>query len=152
MDRLDNYLKNLKGKWNSYDIIIGNRYTTSNLIHQGAKILEILKGKERITEKIKKETLYQYKEWLENLEYGSLKLPIPNKVIYLSVTPENSLKNIEKRGNKKDLHENYNHLYWAHQSALFFSSNIKNWEKINCEKNNKMKNKNKILNEIIKII
>jgi len=153
MDRLDNYLKNLKSIWNDYDVILGNRYTTSNLIHQWWKLLEILNSRWYLEdEEITNWTMFEFKNWLEDLEYRDLSLPIPTKVIFLDVAENISLKNIEERWNKKDLHETKDHLQWAYEAAKFWSDNLPTWEKINCLSSGKMKDIKLITKEIIEKI
>lgn len=152
MDRLDNYLKNLKNFWNQYDIVLANRYTTSNLIHQGSKLLKNLDEKWYLEDEIiTKNSMFEFKEWLENLEYRDLGIPQPNKVIFLNVPEEISLKNVITRGNTKDLHENIEHLKWAYKSALFYVENIPTWNKINCVNEKwEMKSISEITNSILK--
>lgn len=160
MDRVDNYLKKLRDIWNNYDIVLWNRSTTSNLIHQWAKILENLHTQKEnwaYFSNFNKDvswTMYWFKEWLENLEYRDLELPSPNKVIFLNVKPKTSLKNIDTRWNKKDLHENIDHLTWAYKSAQFWVENSPNWKNIECinKEDWKMFNKVKINDSIIKEI
>jgi len=41
--------------------------------------------------------MFEFKNWLEDLEYRDLSLPIPTKVIFLDVAENISLKNIEER-------------------------------------------------------
>lgn len=151
MDRLDNHLKNLKKIWNDYDIILWNRYTTSNLIHQGWKLLQNLNEKGYLEDEIiEKETMMEFKNWLETLEYRDLSLPEPNLVVFLDVPWKISLENVENRWNEKDWHENIEHLQWAYQSAKFYVNNIPTWKTINClNSENKMKTINLITKEII---
>jgi len=152
IDRLDNHLKNIKKIWNDYDIVLANRYTTSNLIHQGGKLLENLSDKGYIEDTlIVDETLTEFKNWLETLEYRDLSLPKPDRVIFLDVPETVSLKNIDIRWNKKDWHENIAHLQWAYKSANFYIDKIKSWKRINCLNENKqMKTISEILSKILK--
>ena len=71
--------------------IILDRYTTSNMAHQGSKILD------------KDERFYMY-QWIDKLEYWLLGLPKPDKTIFLHMPYEYSLK-LEKTRDVLDEHE-----------------------------------------------
>lgn len=104
MDRW-NYFKTNKetreAMTNPNVIMLTDRYTTSNLIHQGTKIED------------KKEQA-KFNEWLWHLEYEILGIPKPDMVIIPVLDEQYNLKLIEKRNiasraleNKmtKDIHE-----------------------------------------------
>ncbi len=94
-------------------LVVGNRYMSSNLGHQGAKIA---KDSER-------EELFR---WLYELEYGMLKIPKPDLNIILHVPAEISYGLIAKKsareylhGAKRDIHEaNLEYLKAADRSYL----------------------------------
>ena len=50
-------------------LILSDRYTTSNAVHQGSKLPE--------------EELPAFFDWLQDLEYGKMGLPQPDLVLYL---------------------------------------------------------------------
>lgn len=125
-----------KTVWESFykngGIIIADRYTTSNMIHQAGKI----KG---ISEKEK------YLDWLWDLEFVKMQLPVPNMVLFLDVLPEIANRLMKNRKNKfdnnasKDIHErNQQHLLDAYHNALFVANKY-DWHKINCVQDNQMK-------------
>lgn len=64
-------------------IVICNRYTPSNIGHQASKLPEN-----------KRE---EFISWLEQLEYGELKIPKPTLVIYLYVPVEISSRLVDKK-------------------------------------------------------
>ena len=102
LDRIDvareirSHLK--KGYW-----VVANRYTASNMGHHGAKIKEHKKRTELI-------------KWIYDFEYSICALPKPDLNIFLHVPAEISLKLINKRGRKKDIHDNLTHLKLAEDS------------------------------------
>jgi len=129
----------------TYDYMIANRYTTSNMIHQAAKISD-------------SNECDQFLEWLEELEYGILWLPRPDKVIFLNVTPEMSQKLVlEKQertylqnGKKMDIHEaDLEHLSQARERAMRITEKYENWIRIDCVKNKKMLSKEEITGKIL---
>lgn len=78
-------------------IVVLDRYTNSNLTFQNTKILD---KKERD----------KFEEWLLDFEFGTLKLPVPDVVIFLDMPVEKSIELAHARkelktGGKKDIHE-----------------------------------------------
>lgn len=105
-------------KWLSEGkMVILDRYYTSNLIHQGAK----LEDKE----------LDEYIKWLEKLEFEVFKIPRPDLVIFLRVDALTSLNLIEKRGEGMDGHDTLEHLQKAEKRCLEMAERL-NWKTIEC--------------------
>lgn len=121
LDRMDMAIKINKWLEQGY-FIVSNRYTESNLIHQAVKIKNKNKKQEFI-------------DWIIDFEFKKLGVIKAFKVIYLSVTPDISLNLIDKRGNKKDIHENKEHLEKAYKNAKYLAKKY-NWILINCVKGN----------------
>ena len=70
VDRYASFKRNWEKFYLDGGIIVSDRYTTSNMIHQASKI-----------EGVRAKNLYL--DWLADYEYKLLKLPAPNKVICL---------------------------------------------------------------------
>lgn len=68
-----------------------DRYTTSNMLYQSLDLPDILTA--------------QYISWLKDIEFNMLKLPKPDIVFALRVSPELSEANIKKRGLETDYFE-----------------------------------------------
>lgn len=64
-------------------VVICNRYTPSNIGHQASKLSEDKRD--------------EFISWLEEMEYGELKIPKPTLVIYLYVPVEISSRLVEKK-------------------------------------------------------
>ena len=98
IDRFASYRKDWGEALLAGDVIIADRYTMSNMIHQGAKIKD-------------EKELHEYIEWLCDLEFNKFKLPRPDKVIFLDMPMEFRIGLLESRGEKvtgrheKDIHE-----------------------------------------------
>ena len=98
IDRYASYKMDWESFYNAGGIIVTDRYTTSNMVHQASKI-------ENIDEKSK------YLGWLEDLEYNKMGIPKPDLVIFLNMPTEMAVKLMEARKNKitgeekKDIHE-----------------------------------------------
>ena len=95
VDRVASYLMDWRDYYNDGGILLADRYTTSNAIHQGSK----LDGAERL----------DYLSWLYEFEFDRLGLPRPDAVIYMEIPVELSVAHINKRaaetGAKADIHE-----------------------------------------------
>ncbi len=146
LDRFDDSF-NLKKSLKKYDYIISNRYVSANMIHQAGKIKD---------KKEKKEFL----EWLVDLEFNILKIPKPDKIIFLNVSHNMSQKLVLKKAEraylkwwkKMDIHEeDLDHLKNAHNSALEVAKEY-NWTQIICEKDWNMRSIEDIQNEILENI
>lgn len=127
VDRLCTYLTEIKSHYENGEVIIIDRYTPSNALHQAGKIHDL-------TEKDK------YLDWLFDLEYNLLKLPKPDKVIFLNVPVATSKKLREAReakegfksGSTKDIHEqDPKHLENAYESGMYVSLKY-GWNIIAC--------------------
>ena len=118
--------------------VILDRYTTSNLAHQGRKI----------SDKDERFNMYQ---WIDKLEYWLLKLPKPDKTIFLHV-PIEYTKELRKNRKSLDNHElSDEYLKGAEESYLELQE-LYNWDKIECVKDNKLRSIDDISNEVLKIV
>ena len=136
-DRVYN-IEPIKQAIKEYDYVIVDRYVYSNMAHQGCK----LSKKERSG----------FFEFINSLEFGLLKLPKPDLVIflYLSIPCINTL--LAKREEKQDAHESdRSYLKRAEQTYLELCKKF-DFKKILCEKNGKLLSKQDISNKILAII
>lgn len=97
---VDRY-SSFKLEWESFyqrgGIILADRYTTSNMVHQAAKIKDSMEWED-------------YLSWLKDFEYRLMGLPQPDLVLYLNMPPEKSMGLIAGRAGKssvsdQDIHE-----------------------------------------------
>ncbi len=95
VDRFASYREDWGKVYESGGLILSDRYTTSNAVHQGSKLPE--------------QELPDFFQWLYDLEYVKMGLPRPDLVIYLDVDVETSLGRMAKRQEKThtsaDIHE-----------------------------------------------
>ncbi len=94
VDRFASYKMNWQSSYNSGDWILADRYTTSNMVHQAVKLDD--PGDRE-----------SFLNWLWDLEFVKLGLPVPDLVIFLDMDPDVSDKLIASRskGMEKDIHE-----------------------------------------------
>lgn len=145
VDRFASFKTSWEDFYNDGGIIVADRYTTSNMVHQASKIQDL---KEKDT----------YLDWLWDLEFIKFSLPVPDIVIFLNISPEYTLKLMENRNNKitgeekKDIHEkDERYLHQTYENALYVTNKY-DWKKIDCVKDNKLRSIEDIHNEITKYI
>lgn len=142
IDRYASY----KTSWGEFyeegGVIITDRYTTSNMVHQASKIDE---AEEKI----------QYLHWLEDLEYDKIGIPRPDLVIFLNMPTEFALKLMAERKNKitgeeaKDIHESdAEYLKKSHSTACEVAQ-IQGWQEIMCVDGERIKTIEEISAEIM---
>lgn len=129
-EKIERYLKN------DY-IVILNRYTSSNMAHQGSRYSD------------SEERFYMY-QWIDKLEYWLLKLPKPDCTILLKV-PAKYLNQLSE----KQVAFNFQEDIFNQDSVLkayIELSELYNWDSIDCVSNNRMKSVEEIHEEIMKIV
>jgi len=131
-------------KWlDDGDIIISNRYVCSNMAHQGAKIGNAGERK-------------KFFEWIEELEYKVYAIPKPDLTIYLHVPIEISRELIKARAKESeglksevDLHEeDLGYMKRVQETYMELADGDSNWFTIECTKNNQLKPREEIAEEI----
>ncbi len=95
VDRYASY-KKVWGEWyENGGLIVSDRYTTSNAVHQASKEPEQMQG--------------EFLKWLYDLEYDKLGLPKPDVVIYLDVPTDFTERMMRRReadtNTHADIHE-----------------------------------------------
>ena len=131
-DRYATFKTQFEEYYKNGGIILADRYTTANMVHQAGKIKD-----EQEREKFLK--------WLWDFEFGLYGLPVPTEVFFLNMPFEYSQKLMENRENKithsekKDIHEsNKQHLQAAYNEACKLVKKY-NWCEIKCVENGKIR-------------
>lgn len=144
-DRFFSFVQDWGRFYEEGGIIISDRYTTSNMIHQASKI----------TDAHEKNT---YLDWLYDLEFNKYKLPVPDSVIFLDVPLEVSAQLMANRKNKingtdnKDIHEkDLNYLKVCSENADYIATKY-NWNKIKCVDNDSMRSIESIHEDIYSVV
>lgn len=144
VDRYASFKTEWEEFYNNGGIVICDRYTTSNMIHQASK-MDI-------------EDRDKYLEWLDDLEFNMYKIPKPDCVIFLDVPVEVSQNLMKDRNNKitgesqKDIHESNNdYLKKSYENSLYIADKF-NWNKINCVEDGHMKTIEDIHQQIYSIV
>lgn len=113
------------------NVVILDRYVSSNQIHQGGKIDDENERRE-------------FMQWLDTMEHEILGSPRPDAILYLDVSVKITQDLLVKKGNKEskkylegqgDQHENnIQHLEDARESGLKMIAENNNWIRIGCSR------------------
>lgn len=128
LDRYVSYVKDWRDDYYSDDtIIVSDRYTMSNAIHQGLRFQD------------NSEELDNYLRWLFDFEFLLLKLPEPDIVIYLDLPTELSQRLIHMRESKtdtkSDILEEVDYQRRSRKQGLMLAERF-HWFVINCATHN----------------
>ena len=123
-------------------IVIADRYTTSNAVHQCSKLPP--------------EQWESFLGWLFDFEFHLLGLPAPDEVIYLQVDPAVSQKLMTQRyhgdESKKDVHEkDTEYLARSRRAAEYCAAHL-GWAVVHCTSGDNMRSIEDIQAEVQKIV
>ena len=141
-------MKQLLASLEKETIILFDRYSQSNMIHQAGKI-----GTEN------EQAADEFLDWVDNFEFEVLKLPRCDKVIFLDVPVELSFKIAAEREQMKigeaydfDIHErDKGHLVDAYLAGKYVAQK-QGWDVINCAENGQLKSIDDIHEQVKKIV
>lgn len=129
VDRFASYRMKWKVFYEKGGIVIADRYTTSNMVHQMTKYEDEVKRKDFLS-------------WLEKTEYGELELPRPDLVILLDIplaVSENLVKERAKKGGSMDIHEqNLDYLRKCHDAYRQLVA-LYHWKRIPCTEEGRLR-------------
>lgn len=142
VDRYASYRKVWREYYQNGGIMLSDRYTTSNAVHQASK-----------EPPEKREDFFR---WLYDLEHHHMELPVPDIVIYLDVPTELTGEMLRKREQAThthaDIHEqNMDYLRLCRSTGLQ-AAHFYHWTIIDCAKDGKMRTIDDIHNEIYGLV
>lgn len=123
VDRFASYKKDWKEFYERSDaIVLATRYTSSNEIHQLAKM--------------ERDDWDDFIQWAEDFEYEKLGIPRPDMVVYLDMKYEIAMSLVSGRseatGQKKDIHElDAEYMERCHRAATYASNRL-GWKTVAC--------------------
>lgn len=128
---IEDWLK--KGK-----LVIANRYVSSSKAHLGANLPQ---GRHK-----------DFFKWVDKLEYETNKMPSEDLIILLAIDPSLGQKNAQYE-HKSDIHEkSLKHLEEANKIYLKLAKDDSSWYVVDCMRDGKMKTKEDINRQILKIL
>lgn len=136
-DRKYNISKILDYVNDGYFVIV-DRYTSSNMAHQGGKLLN-------------KDDRFNIYQWIDKLEYWLLDLPKPDETIFLHMPYEYS-KQLKQNRTHLDGHEKSEEHLKNAEEAYIELSELYHWSRIECVKDHTIKTVEEINQEILNII
>ena len=138
VDRYASYKMDWGSFYENGGIIIADRYTTSNAVHQCSKLPP--------------EQWEEYLHWLFDYEFRLLELPAPDRVIYLQVDPAVSQKLMTRRYHgdetKKDVHEKDTEYLARSRRAAEFCARHLGWDTVHCTEDGTMRSIEEIQTEV----
>jgi len=137
-DRYASFVQDWGEYYKSGGLIVTDRYTTSNALHQGSKM-----------ESSQRKTFF---DWLYEYEFSLIGLPKPNLVFYMNIPATVAAERLslrqEKTGTHADIHEqDFLYLSSCAESGAQAAAQF-DWCVIDCEKNAQARSAEDIHSEI----
>lgn len=122
VDRYASYVQDWGKAYQAGEIILSDRYTTSNAVHQGSKVPE---GE--------REAFFR---WLYEYEYDRLGLPKPDLVCYLDMPTDCAVSLLRSREaathTRADIHERDDGYLAQCRSCAREAAHVLGWQRIPC--------------------
>lgn len=143
VDRACAWQTKLKPLYEDGEILLLDRYTTSSLMYQSAKIKDM-------NEKV------AFLDYVSDFEYNKLNIKKPDIVIFLTAPFEMIAKmrseRVQNDGIVNDIHErDIAYLKEVYDNAMFVA-NYLNWNIINCNDGDKLRSREDIHNEVYRLV
>ena len=146
VDRFASYKTDWGDFYRTGGLVLSDRYTTSNAVHQCAKPPPMHWD--------------GFLNWLFDFEYKKIGIPAPDAVLYLEVDPEVSQELLTKRyhgdNSKKDIQEKDREYMARSKEAAEYCANTLGWDVVQCTEINDgqktMRSIDDINNEILHTI
>ncbi len=142
VDRYASFKKDWAAFYNGGGVVVADRYTTSNAVHQCSKLPE--------------EQWPGFLEWLFHFEYDLLGIPAPDRVIFLqteaAVTERLLLKRYHGDESREDIHEADRAYMARSRKAAEYCSEKLGWTVIRCVRDGQMRTVEDIHAEIMAVI
>ena len=142
VDRFASFRKDWGAFYREGGIVIADRYTTSNAVHQCCKL--------------DKAEWDDYLGWLFDFEYRIMGIPAPDQVLYLQVDVAESQKLMRERyegdDRKKDIHEANTDYLLHSQAAAEYCADKFRWQRVCCYRDGKMRSIEDIHNELLTLL
>lgn len=142
VDRYASYKQDWGAYYEQGGVVLADRYTTSNAVHQGSK----LSPGER----------QEYFSWLFDFEYRRVGLPEPDLVLYLDVPVEKTEENMHRREletkTSADIHEKDTAYLQSCRVAAVEAASAFGWRRIPCTKDGIMRPVADIHQEVLRVV
>ena len=139
VDRYASYRQDWGKFYQEGGLLVADRYTTSNAVHQ--------------TVKLPSEERQKFLDWLFDFEYHLLGLPAPTRVLYLDLPTEVSEQMMRQReketGTTADIHEK-DEAYLRHcRENAAYVVDYCGWQRIDCARDGRIRPMEEIHREVM---
>ena len=138
VDRFASFRQDWGDYYRQGGILIADRYTTSNAVHQ--------------TVKLPLDERQKFLDWLFDFEYHLLGLPAPTRVLYLDLPTELSEQMMRRReqqtNTRADIHERDAEYLRACRANAAFVVEYCGWTRINCARHGAVRSVESIRQEV----
>lgn len=142
VDRYASYQCVWKDYYQGGGLVVSDRYTTSNAVHQGSKVPEGERA--------------EFFHWLYDLEYDRMGLPRPDLVVLLDMPVELSEQLMRKReqstGTHADIHERDEDYLKKCRDVALHAAKYYGWRTVSCAKNGAIRGVEDIHEEVYAIV
>ena len=142
VDRYASYQRVWKDYYQGGGLVVSDRYTTSNAVHQGSKVPEGERA--------------EFFRWLYDLEYDRMGLPRPDLVVLLDMPVELSEQLMRKReqstGTHADIHERDEDYLKKCRDVALHAAKYYGWRTVTCAKDGAIRSVEDIHEEVYAIV
>ena len=142
VDRYASYQCVWKDYYQGGGLVVSDRYTTSNAVHQGSKVAEGERA--------------EFFRWLYDLEYDRMGLPRPDLVVLLDMPVELSEQLMRKReqstGTHADIHERDEDYLKKCRDVALHAAKYYGWRTVSCAKDGAIRGVEDIHEEVYAIV
>ena len=142
VDRYASYQRVWKDYYQGGGLVVSDRYTTSNAVHQGSKVPEGERA--------------EFFRWLYDLEYDRMGLPRPDLVVLLDMPVELSEQLMRKReqstGTHADIHERDEDYLKKCRDVALHAAEYYDWRTVSCAKDGAIRSVEDIHEEVYAIV
>ena len=142
VDRYASYQRVWKDYYQGGGLVVSDRYTTSNAVHQGSKVPEAERA--------------EFFRWLYDLEYDRMGLPRPDLVVLLDMPVELSEQLMRKReqstGTHADIHERDEDYLKKCRDVALHAAKYYGWRTVSCAKDGVIRSVEDIHEEVYAIV
>ena len=142
VDRFASFVQDWRGYYEGGGLILTDRYTTSNALHQGSKMPP--------------EQRESFFRWLYEFEFDLLGLPEPSAVIFLDIEAEHAMLRLKQRqaktGTSGDIHERDTSYLQQCAECGRMAASLFNWHRISCFSGDRERSEDELHSEIYNLI
>lgn len=138
VDRFASYRQVWGAYYEAGGLVLADRYTTSNAVHQAAKLPPADRP--------------DFFQWLYEFEFDKMGLPRPDQVLYLDMPTEAAVENLRRREaethTQADIHEVDAQYLAACRTAALDAAEVLGWTRIECVQNGQLRSVEALHQEI----